>query len=384
MLFNNAISSHSCARIDRREMVCGGAAFLSLLAMLGGGVRPVRAASLAGGVPEVDKLSIRVLVDSYQFAVTPGRKAGNVEINHFGWGLSPDAAPGKTLISEFGLSMHAQSKRGDETRNVLVDFGYTPEALLNNAALAGLDPASLDAMVLSHGHYDHFGGMAGFLKARGGSLKPNLPLFVGGEEAFCARQWTGPPVKGDFGAIDRASIEAAKLALTYAEGPSLVADHGFTAGQIGATSFEKVLSPSVMKIGVAHGFGCYAEKLPEDERALTTAPDQFRHEIATAYNVKGRGLVVLTSCSHRGVVNAVKQAQAASGVDKVHAVIGGFHLAPYKEDYLRDTIAALKQIDLDYVIPVHCSGEPFYEMAKAEMPAKLLRSYTGTQFVFGA
>ena len=145
---------------------------------------------------------------------------------------------------------------------------------------------------------------------------------------------------------------------------------------------KAVLSPSVMKVGVEHGLGCYADKLPEDERTKTAVPDQFRHEIATAFNLKGRGLVVLTSCSHRGVVNAIKQAQAASGVTKVHAVIGGFHLAPYKEDYVRETITELKEINLDYVIPLHCSGEPFYEMAKAEMPTKLLRSYTGTRFVF--
>jgi 7,8-dihydropterin-6-yl-methyl-4-(beta-D-ribofuranosyl)aminobenzene 5'-phosphate synthase len=92
---------------------------------------------------------------------------------------------------------------------------------------------------------------------------------------------------------------------------------------------------------------------------------------------------MLCSCSHRGVVNAIKQAQAASGVAKVHAVIGGFHLAPYKEDYVRDTVAELKKINLDYVIPLHCSGELFYEIARAEMPTKLLRSYTGTRFVFG-
>jgi 7,8-dihydropterin-6-yl-methyl-4-(beta-D-ribofuranosyl)aminobenzene 5'-phosphate synthase len=95
-------------------------------------------------------------------------------------------------------------------------------------------------------------------------------------------------------------------------------------------------------------------------------------------------LIVLTSCSHRGVVNAIKQAQAVSGINKVHAVIGGFHLAPYKEDYVRDTIAALKNMDIDYVIPLHCTGEPFYEMAKAEIPNKLLRSYTGTRFIFAA
>jgi 7,8-dihydropterin-6-yl-methyl-4-(beta-D-ribofuranosyl)aminobenzene 5'-phosphate synthase len=93
--------------------------------------------------------------------------------------------------------------------------------------------------------------------------------------------------------------------------------------------------------------------------------------------------VILTACSHRGVVNTIKQAQAASGMPKVHAVIGGFHLAPYPDDYVHRTIAALKEIDVDYVVPLHCSGEVFYDMAKAEMPHKLLRSYTGTRFVFG-
>ena len=84
------------------------------------------------------------------------------------------------------------------------------------------------------------------------------------------------------------------------------------------------------------------------------------------------------------MVNIVKQAQAVSGVTKVHAVIGGFHLAPYKEDYVRQVVAGLKEIDPDYVIPMHCTGEPFYEIAKAEMPGKLLRSFTGTRFVFSS
>jgi 7,8-dihydropterin-6-yl-methyl-4-(beta-D-ribofuranosyl)aminobenzene 5'-phosphate synthase len=375
-----------CNAMHRRDVVCGGGAamFSAIVATLMGSSKPVKAGVISGSVPELDSLAVRVVIDSYQFAVAPSRKLADVDIQHFGWGVSSDKPPGRTLISEFGLSILAETRRGTETRTVLQDFGFTPEALINNTSLLGIDPVGLDALVLSHGHYDHFGGLAGFLRASNGKLKPKLPIFVGGEEAFCSREWTAAPVHADFGTLDRKPLEDANLTVTYAEGPALVADHGFTTGHIDQTSFEKILSPSAMKIGVEHGMGCYADKLPEDERTNTIIPDQFRHEIATAFNLRGRGLIVLTSCGHRGVLNAIKQAQATSGVNKVHAVIGGFHLAPYKEDYVRDTVAAIKEMDIDYVVPLHCTGEPFYEMAKAEMPNKLLRSYTGTRFVFNA
>jgi 7,8-dihydropterin-6-yl-methyl-4-(beta-D-ribofuranosyl)aminobenzene 5'-phosphate synthase len=269
-------------------------------------------------------------------------------------------------------------------RNLLVDFGFTPEALLNNLDLLGIDPASLDALVLSHGHYDHFGGLAGFLRHSKGRLKAKIPFYVGGEECFCAREWTAPPLPGNFGALDRRALAEADVAVTFADGPAIIADHAFTAGQIVLASFEKVLSPSKMKIGLDHDVGCYPQAFTDDERKLGVIPDQFRHEIATAYNLRGRGLIVLTSCSHRGVVNAIKAAQAASGIQKVHAVLGGFHLAPHKEDYVRETVMALKAIDPDYVIPMHCTGEPFYDIAKGELPKQLLRAYTGTRFVFNA
>jgi 7,8-dihydropterin-6-yl-methyl-4-(beta-D-ribofuranosyl)aminobenzene 5'-phosphate synthase len=74
--------------------------------------------------------------------------------------------------------------------------------------------------------------------------------------------------------------------------------------------------------------------------------------------------------------------RSAPGITKVHAVLGGFHLAPYKEDYVREVIANLKEINPDYVVPMHCTAEPFWEIARIEMPNKVLRPYTGTRFVF--
>jgi 7,8-dihydropterin-6-yl-methyl-4-(beta-D-ribofuranosyl)aminobenzene 5'-phosphate synthase len=371
--------------IGRRGILCGAGAatFGAVLDSLFGDPTTAAAQEAVPAAPEIDRLAVRVLVDSYQIAVAPSYSRENVDVERFGWALG-EAPPDKAIVSEFGLSLHAASVRGDETRNVLVDFGFTANALNNNIELLGVDPTSLDALILSHGHYDHFGGMAGFLRAAEGKLKQGTPFVIGGEECFCARRWTAPPLTGNFGAIDRTALQAAKLTVVSAEQPSLIADHAFITGQVPLTTFEKVLSPSKMTVGVNGGFGCYADKLPEDERQGGTIPDQFRHEIATVYNLKGRGLIVLTSCSHRGVVNIVERAQAVSGVKKVHAILGGFHLAPFKEDYVRQVVAGLREIDPDYVVPMHCTGEPFWDLARNEMPNKLLRAYTGTRFVFNA
>jgi 7,8-dihydropterin-6-yl-methyl-4-(beta-D-ribofuranosyl)aminobenzene 5'-phosphate synthase len=103
-----------------------------------------------------------------------------------------------------------------------------------------------------------------------------------------AREWTAPPVRGDFGALDRKALEDADVAVAFAQGPALFADHAFTTGRIGLNSFEKLLTPSATKIGLEDGIGCYPEAFSEEERAKAVIPDQFRHEIAIAFNLRGR------------------------------------------------------------------------------------------------
>lgn len=370
----------------RRRLLRAGTGSLAMLAaggLFGGRVAQARSLESPASVPVVDRLAVRVVTDSYHHAFEPSRTIAGVQVQRMGFAVSPRTPPQRTLQNEWGLALHLESTRGAESRQVLVDFAYTSETLLNNLLLAGIDVSRLDALALSHGHYDHFGGMVGFLKAHKGRLRAGLPFYLGGEECFCTRELNVAGDAGSFGAMDRQAIADAGLTVTFAEKASILADHGFTTGWIPAASFEKVLAPTRMSVGLSDGLGCAPAGMPEAKRSLAKVPDDFQHEQATAYHVKGKGLVVMTSCGHRGIVNSVRTAMKVSGIDKVHAVLGGFHLAPHTPEYQRQTLAELKAINPDVLIPMHCSGETFISMVQQEMPERFIRSSTGTRFTFG-
>ena len=384
MLFGPCNCAAGAQLLSTLAPLCaGGAGFVSaMIAAMVASAQTAPARELGAAVPEVDRLAIRMVTDNVVIQFVPAEQRDGLTVERrSGGNTRPDAPPFAALNGEWGLAMHAQSQRGTEERNVLVDFGYTAQVLNNNLAILGIDPAAFDALVLSHGHYDHFGGMVGFLAANQGKLKRKLPLFVGGEDCFCIRRNAG----GNFGALDRRAIAAADLALMMADGPAIVADHAFTSGRIAQTSFEKPLLPTREIIGIFDGFGCFPESMPPEKNTGDYIPDDFDHEIATSYLVKGRGLVVLTSCSHRGVINAVRQAQKVSGVPKLLAVIGGFHIVPpLGDDYIRETIAAFRELDPDYLIPAHCTGDRFYDLARDELGDKVIHSAVGTRFIFSA
>ncbi len=156
-------------RCSRRSgpLCAGGAGFVSaVIGTMVANARTAQARPLGRTVPEVDRVAVRMVTDNVVIQFIPSDKRDGITIERrSGGNTTPDAPPRAALNGEWGLSMHAQSHRGDEERNVLVDFGYTADVLLNNLSILKIDPASFDALVLSHGHYDHFGGMVGFLSA---------------------------------------------------------------------------------------------------------------------------------------------------------------------------------------------------------------------------
>jgi 7,8-dihydropterin-6-yl-methyl-4-(beta-D-ribofuranosyl)aminobenzene 5'-phosphate synthase len=110
-----------------------------------------------------------------------------------------------------------------------------------------------------------------------------------------------------------------------AENP-VVIGHAFTTGRIKRRTIERVTGGARVEYATKDGFGCNASHFAPAEQLGKIVTDEHYHEHATCYNVKDRGLVVLSSCGHVGIVNSAKQAQEVSGVQKVHALVGGFHL----------------------------------------------------------
>lgn len=367
---------HACTR---RGFIAG----TTLLAGSLGLPRLSRAATLS--VPEIDRLSIRVVIDSGHELFLDKTDHPMVKVERSGLGIYGGSRNLQALGSQWGLSLYLESTAGATTRRQLLDFGLTPDVLINNLGLLKIEPAQLDGLVLSHGHGDHYGGLIGFLEHYRSVLRPEIALVVGGEDNFCWQHTKNPDgTFAEYGVLDRADLKRLALPWSTAETPRLIGDQAFSTGRVERASFEKVVPNTFVEYGMHGGAGCDANHFTEAERAGHIVPNQHWNEHATCFNLRGRGLVVISSCGHVGIINSVREAQKVSGINKVHAIIGGFHLYPAPAAYVAEVVQGIKALEPDVVIPMHCSGVNFVAAAHDLMPNQLVTSTTGNRLTLGA
>ena len=343
-------------------------------------------------IPTVDRLILTSTIDGSYDAVLPTGRMGNITVQRT-TGTQP------SLVSEHGLGYYLESFVGDDRRAMLLDFGNTYENLSRNYAALKIDAASVDALILSHGHADHYGGFVGLADATPEWADRGLSLYAGGEDTFCRRWNVAPDGSRSGGAqLDEADIEARGVGIVLAKDPAVVADHAAISGQIPRTTdFETAfvdglpvsatLQAGRVEVG-AKGSICgdvsHFQPTMTESAQGDIVPDNFQGEIATVYNVRDRGLVIISSCGHSGIVNTIQHVQAITGINKVHAVVGGIHLAAAPDAIVAKTADAFQQIQPDYFVPMHCTG--FYPALMIEhvLPRRVVEPSSGTHIVFGA
>ncbi len=350
--------------------------------------RSAHAAPVRIDAPIVDRILVREITDNTHDIFLRGAELPGLAVSRTGF---PQATQGKTLESEWGLALHIESQKGQERRRYLLDFGFTPNVYANNLDILKIDVTQVDALIVSHGHYDHVGGLMGFLETQRSRMHKDLRVYTGGEDDFCHRYSRNADDSfTDFGnVLDRRRLRELNVEPVLSEAPIIMEGHAFTTGAVPRSSIEHVLPNTWVKYGIQDGLGCdtnaYANHhFSAEELAGRAVPDQHWHEHATCFRLGDRGLVVISSCGHAGIINTLRRAQEVSGVDRIYALVGGFHLAPAPDDYLRKVMAELKKFDLTHVLPMHCSGANFIELAKQEMPEKLVLCATGSSFTFTA
>ena len=321
--------------------------------------------------PVVDQLSVRVVVDSVYERFLPAATHPYVAIEHVG------RIPGRqmtTLAGEWGLSLHLDSVTAGASAQYLLDFGYTPEILDRNVDLLDIQPGRLNGLILSHAHRDHYGGMEGFVGRHRHQMRDDMAFYIGGEGIFRER-W----IKGSddemvsWGALDRTWLTAQNVVPVCCETPRAL-DGGFSTGYIERNSFENITGGSMIES---------EDHFTEAERRGKLVKDVHTEEHGTCYIVKGRGLVVISSCGHTGIINSIRTAMAVTNVDKLHAIIGGFHLGTAPLDYVDHTIDEMEALAPDVVIPMHCSGANFIDAMRRRMPDQLVTTNLGSRFTFG-
>jgi 7,8-dihydropterin-6-yl-methyl-4-(beta-D-ribofuranosyl)aminobenzene 5'-phosphate synthase len=307
------------------------------------------------GLREADKLEVTILTDNY----TDLLLLQSTEVVR-----RPRIPPPAATLAEHGLSCLLKVYADSEEHVVLMDAGISATCLFHNADLLKVDLSQVESVVLSHGHFDHFGGLPEVLSR----TREGIPLVLH-PDAFLERRVNFPGAERptEMPALDEGALKEAGAVLHKTkEASTLASGLVLVTGEVErVTDFER-------------GFPWAEAKIDGD-----WVVDPFHDDQGVAVKVKGKGLVVIGGCSHAGIINTLKHAQNVARTDAVHAVLGGFHLnGPDFEPVIPPTIEEMKKIGPDYVVPMHCTGWKAINQFAKEMPGQFLLNSVGTTYVF--
>lgn len=271
------------------------------------------------------------------------------------------------LIAEHGFSALVTITRAGREHRVLFDAGLSPDAMVTNMRRLGIDPGDIEVIVLSHGHADHTAGLDGFIRAVG---RTNLPVLLHPE--FWNRRRLVIPGRDpiELPTTSRAALEGAGFTITEQRRPSFLFDNSvLITGEVDRTSgFEPGFPPQQ---ALRNG-GWEPDPLVLDDQALIV-------------NIRGQGLLVLTGCGHAGIVNITRYARRLTGIEKVHAVLGGFHLAgPIFEPLIPRVCEEFETLSPDVIVPAHCTGFTAQQALAQRFPDAFIPNTVGTRIDLAA
>jgi 7,8-dihydropterin-6-yl-methyl-4-(beta-D-ribofuranosyl)aminobenzene 5'-phosphate synthase len=306
---------------------------------------------------ETDRVEITTVIDNWTDSLLPdfnkiAKRALLVKDSQFSVGP----------LAEHGLCLLIKVFRNSESHTILFDGGWSKIGVPFNLKVLGINPNEIEGVILSHGHADHFGSFVEVIK----NIRDRIP-FIAHPDAFLTTRYREMPngQKVHYPSLDEQPLLKAGAEIIKTKSPFLLASGLIsTTGEVErSVDFEKGL-PNV-----------YFER---DGKIET---DMILDDLAVIINVKNKGLVVVSGCAHSGIINTVRHAQKIAGVQKVSAILGGFHLSgPAFEPIIEKTIDNLKQIDPEIIVPMHCTGWKAIRQIAAEIPKQFIFNTVGTQF----
>lgn len=242
-----------------------------------------------------------------------------------------------SFLAQHGIAIMIEACSEGVCKRILMDTGQSALPILHNMKLLDIDPASIDAVVLSHCHYDHTEGLADTLKAIG---RKDIPVIA--HTSIFRPNYVFKPFIRNIGVVKengRKAIEDAGGLLVLVDEPFEIMPGVITTGVVPRKrDFEK------------QGIGTY------NLEAGHITPDEILDDLSLAVKVKGKGLAVISGCSHAGIVNIIDWSKELTAEPRVDVVIGGFHLIEASAERIEKTAQVLKSLEVGRVITGHCTG----------------------------